>query len=208
MEKEAAEERQRDMTSLFWKRRRVLVDRFQYRLIWISAGHFALVLFVFLAAMMTPLLIKLDDEGATFIEKDRVADVLLFFHEQLWLPLIAVFLLLLIHSLSVSHRIAGPLYRFRAVYKTLSEGDLAIRANIRKNDYLHADARALNEMIQALQTRVGGLEGQVRQLKEEAAQVTASANAGSNADVRKAAERVESRLEDLRGQLAGLAKNT
>ena len=196
------------MTSVFFKRRRILVDRFQYRLVAISAGHFLLVLIVFIASMLVPLMITLDDPSASYIEKQRVADVLLFFHEQMWLPLLAVFLLLTVHSLSVSHRIAGPLYRFRAVYKTLSEGDLAIRANIRKNDYLHADARALNEMIQALQTRVGGLEGQVRQLKEEAAQVTASANAGSNADVRKAAERVESRLEDLRGQLAGLAKNT
>ena len=195
------------MTSVFFKRRRILVDRFQYRLVAISAGHFLLVLIVFIASMLVPLMITLDDPSASYIEKQRVADVLLFFHEQMWLPLLAVFLLLTVHSLSVSHRIAGPLYRFRAVYKTLSEGDLAIRANIRKNDYLHADARALNEMIQALQTRVGGLEGQVRQLKEEAAQVTASANAGSNADVRKAAERVESRLEDLRGQLAGLAKN-
>ena len=206
MEKEAAEERQRDMTSLFWKRRRVLVDRFQYRLIWISAGHFALVLFVFLAAMMTPLLIKLDDEGATFIEKDRVADVLLFFHEQLWLPLIAVFLLLLVHSLSVSHRIAGPLYRFRAVYKSLAGGNLAIRANIRKSDYLHADAAALNELIESLEKRIGTLGNQARHLKEETEQLRAAAGSGSAAEIRKAAERVESRVEALQGKLAYFEK--
>ncbi len=201
-------ERAEVMTSLFFKRRRLLVDRFQYRLVAVSAGHFLLVLVVFLASMLIPLMLKLDDPMATYIEKQRVAEVLLFFHEQLWLPLVAVFLLLTVHSLSVSHRIAGPLYRFRAVYKALAGGDLAARANIRKKDYLHADARALNEMIQALQTRVGALEDQARLLKEEAAQVTASAGSGSNADVRKAAERVESRLEDLRGQLAGFAKNS
>ena len=194
------------MTSLFFKRRRLIVDRFQYRLVAISAGHFGLVLLVFLAAMMLPLMLKLDDPSATYIEKQRVAEVLLFFHEQLWLPLVAVFLLLTVHSLSVSHRIAGPLYRFRAVYKSLAGGDLAIRANIRKKDYLHTDAKALNEMIEALETRIGGLGDQARHLKEETAQLRAAAGSGSVAEVQKAAERVESRVEGLRGKLAHFEK--
>ncbi len=194
------------MTSIFFKRRRLLVDRFQYRLVAISAGHFGLVLIVFLAALLLPLMLKLDDPTANYIEKQRVADVLLFFHEQLWLPLIAVFLLLTVHSLSVSHRIAGPLYRFRAVFKSLAEGDLAMRANIRKHDYLHADARALNEMIAALETKIRGLEDLAQQLGKESAQLKGAAGSGSIAEVRKAAERVDSKVESLRGQLTHFAK--
>lgn len=196
------------MTSLFFKRRRLLVDRFQYRLVAVSAGHFGLVLLVFLAAMMLPLMLQLDDPSATYLEKQRVAEVLLFFHEQMWLPLIAVFLLLTVHSLSVSHRIAGPLYRFRAVFKSLAEGDLAVRANIRKNDYLHTDARALNQMIDALETRMGGLGEQARHLKEETEQLKVAAGSGSIAEVQKAAERVESRVEDLRGRLAPFVRKS
>ena len=196
------------MTSLFFKRRHILVDRFQYRLVAVSAGHFGLVLLVFLAAMLLPLLLKLDDPSATYIEKQRVAEVLLFFHEQLWLPLVAVFLLLTVHSLSVSHRIAGPLYRFRAVYKAMGEGDLAIRANIRKHDYLHTDAKALNEMIGALETRIRNLGDQAQRLEEESAKLKAAAGAGSIAEVRQAAERVESQVEGLRGQLAHFAKKS
>ena len=194
------------MTSVFFKRRRLIVDRFQYRLVAISAVHFGLVLMVFLVAMMLPLMLRLDDPSATYFEKQQVADVLLFFNEQLWLPLAAVFLLLTVHSLFVSHRIAGPLYRFRMVYKALAGGNLSIRANIRKHDYLQTDARALSEMIETLETRIRGLEDQVVLLGEGAAQLKDAVNSGAKAEAQKALVRVESQLEGLKGQLAHFAK--
>jgi len=167
-----------------------------------------LVLFVLVAAMMAPLMIELDNPAANYIEKQRVADVLLFFDEQLWLPLGAAFLLLAVHSLAVSHKIAGPLYRFRAVYKSVGEGDLAIRANIRKGDYLHADAKALNEMIGALETKIRKLEDLAQRLREESAKLKEAAGSGSIAEVRKVAERVESRVEAMGGQMAHFAKES
>ncbi len=193
------------MTPTFFKRRHLIVDRFQYRLIAISAIHFGLVLLVFMAAILLPLMLRLDDPSASFFEKQQVAYVLLFFNEQLWLPMAAVFLLLTVHSLFVSHRIAGPLYRFRMVFKALAEGDLAIRANIRKHDYLHTHAQALNEMIEALEARIRGLEDQTLHLKDDAAQLKEAVSSGAKAGVQKAAERMESRVEGLKGQLAHFA---
>jgi methyl-accepting chemotaxis protein len=196
------------MKSRFFQRRHLIVDRFQYRLVGISVVHFGLVLLVFLVAMMLPLMLRLDDPSATYFEKQRDADVLLFFNDQLWLPLAAVFLLLIVHSLLVSHRIAGPLYRFRMVFKALADGNFAIRANIRKHDYLHTDARALNDMIEALETRIWGLEDQARLLKDDAAQLKDAVNSGAKAEAQKALERVESQLEGLRKQLTHFAKTT
>ena len=196
------------MTSVFFKRRRLLVDRFQYKLIAVSVVHFGMVLLVFLVALLLPLMLRLDDPSATYFEKNQVADVLLFFNEQLWLPLIAVFLLLTVHSLFVSHRIAGPLYRFKMVFKAMAEGDLAIRANIRKHDYLHPHAKALNEMIEALETKVRGLEDHALRLKEGADQLKETAGSGTKTEIQKAAEQVVSRVEGLRGQLAPFAKKS
>ena len=196
------------MTSRFFQRRRLLIDRFQYRLVAISVVHFGLVLLVFLVAMLLPLMLQLDDPSATYLEKQRVADVLLFFNEQLWLPLSAVFLLLTVHSVFVSHRIAGPLYRFRMVFKALIEGNLSIRANIRKHDYLHTDARALNEMIEALETRIRGLEDQTLHLGEDAAQLKGAMSSGAKAEAQQALERLESQLEGLKKHLAHFAKAT
>ena len=194
------------MSSLFFKRRRLLVDRFQYRLIWVSVIHFGLVLSVFLVSMLLPLMLKLDDPSATYLERQRVAEVLLFFDEQLWIPLGAVFLLLAVHSLLVSHRIAGPLFRFQRVFESVAGGDFGVRANIRKHDYLHTHAKSLNEMIESLERRRQGLEGQALQVKEEAAQLKQAAGPGAVAEIKKGAERIESQVEGLLGQLAGGAK--
>jgi methyl-accepting chemotaxis protein len=196
------------MTSLFFKRRHLLVDRFQYRLVVISAAHFGMVILVLLVALLLPLMLQLDDPSATYIEKQRAADVLLFFNEKLWLPLIAVFLLLTVHSLFISHRIAGPLYRFQMVFKALAEGNLGIRANIRKHDYLHTHARALNAMIEALETRIRKLADQTLHLKNDAVQLKEAVNSGALTEAQKAVARVESQLEGLNEQLAHFTKKS
>ena len=120
-------------------------------------------------------------------------------------PLAAVFLLLTVHSLFVSHRIAGPLYRFRAVFKALAGGNFSIRANIRKHDYLHTDAGVLNEMIETLETRILGLEEQALQLKESTAELKEAVGSGASAGVKKALEQVEFLVEGMSGKLAYFA---
>lgn len=194
------------MTSIFFKRRHLIVDRFQYRLVAISAAHFGLALLVFLTALLLPLMLQLDDPTVSWVEKKRISNVILFFNDQVWLPLAAVFLLLTVHSLFVSHRICGPLYRFRAVFKALADGNLDIRANIRKQDYLQADARAINDMIGSLQSRIRGLEDQIGLLGEGVDQLKNATNSGVKTEIAKAVECVTSRLEGLQGRAAYFMK--
>jgi methyl-accepting chemotaxis protein len=196
------------VASIFFKRRHLIVDRFQYRLVAISATHFGLALLVFLTALLLPLMLQLDDPAVDYLEKKRVADVLLFFNEQVWLPLGAVFLLLTVHSLFVSHRICGPLYRFRAVFKALGQGNLDVRANIRKHDYLQAEARAINDMIGSLQARIHDLAEQTELLAKGTDQLKEAMDAGEKAETRKALEAVTARLEGLRGRVASFVRQS
>jgi methyl-accepting chemotaxis protein len=126
----------------------------------------------------------------------------------LWLPLAGIFLLLTVHSLFVSHRIAGPLYRFRKVYEALAGGDLAIRANIRKHDYLHADARALNAMIQALETAIRGVEDRTLTVQKGMIRLKAAVAANMQAEIRTAADDVAVAVEGLKAQTACFAKKS
>lgn len=50
-------------------------------------------------------------------------------------------------TLFVSHKIAGPLYRFKKVLETLGKGDFSANFNIRELDQLKAFADAFNGMI-------------------------------------------------------------
>jgi methyl-accepting chemotaxis protein len=63
-------------------------------------------------------------------------------------------LIVIMVTLLVSHKIAGPVYRFEKDITRIAEGDLKNRIRIRKGDQFQALASSLNQMIDALNTRV------------------------------------------------------
>lgn len=188
--------------NLIFKRRRLIVDRFQYRLLAISLIHFGFVLLFFSAALFLPLALQLDNPSLSWVEKEQVANMMLFYDEKLWLPLVGIFLLLTIHSVFVTHRIAGPLYRFRMTFKALAEGNLSTRANLRKHDYLKNDACVINDMIGTLETRIRSLENQAMRLQEGVAQLEETLKTGAVEEAKNVLERVQSQVEGLQGDLA------
>ncbi len=141
-----------------YKRRQILVDRFQYQLLLINLLYFFAILLIFSAALFVPLIIQLESSTLSQPEQEVVATQFLSLHARVWPALLIAFLLLAIHSIFVSHRIAGPLMRFRNTFKAVAAGDLSIRVTIRKHDYLGSEADILNEMIAGLRTRIKDIE--------------------------------------------------
>lgn len=135
-------------------KRRVLVDQMQYRLIAVSLFHFALIVLVIGGALFLPLMIQLD-VGDVYNEQVRVAaHEFLSLHTRVWPPLFFTVALLILHNVLVSHRIAGPLYRFRREMEEIGKGDLAKKLKIRKRDYLPKETAALNDMLASLRDKV------------------------------------------------------
>ena len=54
----------------------------------------------------------------------------------------------------LTHRVAGPLYRFRRVFADVGRGVLTMRVTLRHGDYLTAEAADLDRMVSALRERV------------------------------------------------------
>lgn len=71
-----------------------------------------------------------------------------------------------------SHRIGGPLYRFRANLKAVGEGNLTLVTRLREKDELKSLTEAMNEMT-------GGLRDKVLEVRAAAAAVHALARNGS-----------------------------
>ena len=140
-----------------YKRRQILVDRFQYRLVLINLLYFLTILLIFSAALFLPLIIQLES-STPLSEQEAVAIQFLALHARVWPALLLAFLLLAIHSIIVSHRIAGPLLRFRNTFRAIGTGDLSMRETIRKHDYLGHEADILNEMIAGLRTKIKDIE--------------------------------------------------
>jgi len=141
-----------------YKRRRILLESFQYRLLVINLTYFVTILLIFAGALFLPLILQLQSGTLSVLEQGEVAGQFLALHARVWPAMFVVFVLLALHSVLVSHRIAGPLYRFRSIFKAIAEGDLSIRANLRKTDYLGKESDSLNEMIVSLRTKLAGIQ--------------------------------------------------
>lgn len=77
--------------------------------------------------------------------------------------LIGLFLFILL-----SHRIAGPLYRFEADLKVMASGDLTKRINVRKTDQLSALKDDLNDFVGGIDKSLGIIKGRVDDIEAAA----------------------------------------
>lgn len=190
------------MTS-FWRRQRLLIDRLQFRLMAINLLYLATLSLVFATAMFGPHVYTLYSRGASVEDKNQAAETLLLLHGTIWPPLILVALIFLYHSMVYSHRIAGPLYRFRKVFEQVAEGDLRTRAVIRTPDYLHREADALNAMVESLSERVDGIAGCLDEVQVTVWDVRAAFRGGAGELPLAGIERLEARLAAVQELLGG-----
>ena len=109
-----------------FRRTRFLIDEFQYRILFLHVLYFVALILVFTSAIFGPLIMDLQSGALSFAERHAVANQFLSLHSRIWPAVLILFVLLSAHSVFVSHRIAGPLYRFRKVMKTVASGDLSI----------------------------------------------------------------------------------
>jgi methyl-accepting chemotaxis protein len=87
-------------------------------------------------------------------------------HDSIWPAFPIALTLIVLHSVFFSHRIAGPLYRFRSVFKSISQGDLTVTTSIRKRDYLQQEAGSLGEMVGELRSKLTRIESDCSALRE------------------------------------------
>ena len=137
-----------------FKRRQLFVHPLQHWFVVTAVIYFACLLLVLYGIVFLPMVQSLDDPSVTWQERAQVASQFLDFNARVWPWLLVTFLGLLLHSIYVMHRIAGPLYRFTALFQTVGAGHLHLRAHLREHDYLHREARDFNAMLDRLEQRI------------------------------------------------------
>lgn len=70
--------------------------------------------------------------------------------------------------LFISHKIAGPMFRFEKELKKIGQGDLTINIVLRKNDQFKNMAESLNTMTEGLKTKVVDVQKELEQILESA----------------------------------------
>jgi len=179
------------------RRRHILVDSFQGRLVVLSFIYFGVILATFAAALFLPAMIELSDNAISWDQKQRASTQFLTLHARLWPAVFVLFALLAVHSVIVSHRVAGPLYKFRKVFRAIAGGDLSMHVAIRKNDYLTKEVTDINAMIESLRARVDDYRAMSNQATLALEELRHAADDGNVNDVQRLSGHVEVHLSQL-----------
>jgi len=184
-----------------YKRRRILIESYQYRLLFINLLYFCIILLIFAAVLFLPLILKLRSGSASVIEQGELAGQFLALHARVWPAMFVIFVLLALHSVFVSHRIAGPLYRFRKVFGAVASGDLSVRAKLRKGDYLGKESDSLNEMIASLRAKIESIQSHQGETQTVLTALKQSIERGSIEDMQRQLEELHVQMEELKASI-------
>lgn len=137
-----------------YKRRKYLIDRrLQAKYALLTILLLLVYTFLFAAILFIPQILGLVASN-TIDEQAKAARMLLNLHQSVWPALGLVAVILSTTSIFVTHKIAGPVYRFRKVLSEVSAGNLEISIKLRKRDDLKDLAEDLNNVISELRTFV------------------------------------------------------
>ncbi|MEJ2722895.1 MAG: methyl-accepting chemotaxis protein, partial [bacterium] len=181
-------------------RKRYLIDNLQYRLIFVSLFYFLAVVLLFAVMLFVPVMFELKSGTLSAPAVERAAHEFLVFHARLWPPIVLLTGLLVFHSIIVSHRIAGPLYRFRYELKKIGDGNLFVHVKLRKNDYLTKEADAINQMVESLRSKIRKIEQDQKSAHGVLVELQRAAITGS-------ADAVNDGVEELAGIIDSLQQD-
>ena len=181
-------------------RKRYLIDNLQYRLLGVSLFYFCSIVLVFAGALFIPIIIELNSGSLASPIVQEATRQFLLFHTRLWPPALLLICLLALHTIVVSHRIVGPLYRFRLELKKIGDGNLFVHVKLRKNDYLTKEADAINQMVDALRTRLRKFETNQKSAHKVLVEL-------QRAVIRGSADDVNDKIDELTGVIESLQQN-
>jgi methyl-accepting chemotaxis protein len=178
-------------------RQKYLIDGLQGRLVAVSLLYFLAILLVFAGVLFVPLAIGLNDSNVTSPAAVDAARGFLFLHTKLWTPVLLLIGLLVTHTVVVSHRIVGPLYRIRSELKKIGSGNLFVHVKLRKNDYLEKEADSVNEMVDSLRSKIRGIEQNQKRASKMLVDLQRAMIRGSADDMNLKIEGLGASLEHL-----------
>jgi hypothetical protein len=146
------------MTRIFRRRKFVLYRKLQFILMIISFSYVILFCVIVGMCLFIPLMMELE-KSYTGSDKDLVvAGQILYMHEKFWPAILLSFLAIGCHSIFISHKMAGPLYRFNLIFEAIKGGIVPTTIRLRKGDYLYSEMENINEMLERLRGKLTELQ--------------------------------------------------
>jgi methyl-accepting chemotaxis protein len=151
----------------FFRRRKFIVNReLQISLLRNSFLYVLLFVAAIGVVFFVPLLAELTESESASERTLQVGNQIRYLYTYFWPAVILAMILIFLHSVRASHKVAGPLYRFKLVLEALKEGEISSPISIRKGDYLQQEADLINQVLESLRQNLEGLQQSEVQLNQ------------------------------------------
>ena len=125
----------------------------QIRMIVTNLVYMLLIVTVTFAILLSPLISDMVSSDNIDVQY-HAAQTFLTLLKRFVPAAFAMFILIVLHQISFTHRICGPLVNFGYTFQTISEGDLTRKIHLRKGDYLQKECDQINEMQEFISNRM------------------------------------------------------
>ena len=118
------------------------------------AAYIAVLLLVYTLLLLSVIfaphaLVLFSDSPAP--EQVTAAEMVLLLNSYIWPWIILLMIFCGVYSIFITHKIAGPVFVFNRMAKTIGRGDFSLRAKLRDGDDLKELAESLNGMADSLE---------------------------------------------------------
>ena len=152
--------------------------------------------------LMGPLILELRTDDIATVERRHAAVQLLYLHARI-LPAIALALCVFaVHGIFFSHRIAGPLYRFKQIFRSVRSGDVPSGVHLRQKDFLREEANELGQMLSSLRARLGDIQAYQEKLDGGWERLQRALRSGCAEDIEERLGDVEATVRELGQHIA------
>ena len=193
-------ERKRAFRRSYIVKRRLQWKIFAYIIIML----FSFTLFVGISVyspLLTILYSSLPPQDATLQE---AAHFFLAIEKYIWVSIVIVMGLIGFYSIVLSHKIAGPIYRFERTLQEVGQGNLSLRIHLRKHDELQELGAEFNRALAFLDGQMQKANHAVEEV--ERAQAALVALCGSQVpqseEIQRRASALEVQISRLREALS------
>lgn len=181
------------------RRKFIVYKQLQYQLLRGTLLHLALILVIAVAILYCPLIIQVAMNEPGSEAAIQASGHLEYLQGKFWPTFLLVCVFISLDALRTSHRLAGPILRFRDALEQLRDGVVPKQIVLRKGDFLTDDCDRLNEAIREAEIRMNEHREAAAQLALSAERVRAlfeSTRTGSENERSQA-------LEDLLARVQG-----
>ena len=127
------------------------MDGFHLRFVIANVLGLAILLFAVAAVAFVPTIVSLRSADSRVAAE--AAERFLVLHAWLWPCLVLLLATTALQLIYTTHKVAGPLVRFRRVFAEIRDGNFSAVVRLRQGDYLGLEAEALNEALAGLRRR-------------------------------------------------------